>query len=78
MDWRERIDVDPEICHGKARVAGTRIPVSVVLDNLADGVSSDDILDNYPSLSEEDIRAAVAYAAELSREEILEIPGHSA
>lgn len=71
MEWREHIDVDSEICHGKAHIEGTRIPVSVILDNLAAGVSSDEMCDNYPSLTEEDVRASLAYAADLSREQIV-------
>ncbi len=62
MNWRERISVDPNICHGKACIKGTRIMVSVILDNLAAGVSIDDILSNYPSLSVLDIQAAIASA----------------
>ena len=63
MDWRERIEVDPEVCHGKACIKGTRIMVSVVLDNLAAGLSVDEILGSYPSLCGEDVQAAMAYAA---------------
>ena len=66
--WRERIAVDPGICHGKACIAGTRVMVSVVLDNLAAGASVQDILRSYPSLGEKDVQAAIAYAAELARE----------
>jgi len=68
MNWKERITVDPLVCHGKACIKGTRIPVSVILDNLAEGVREEEILKSYPSLKPEDIRAAIAYAAELSRE----------
>lgn len=67
-----------EICHGKAPIEGTRIPVSVILDNLAAGVSSDEIRDNYPSFTDVDIRASIAYAAELSREEIVDFPKRTA
>lgn len=73
MVWQDRITVDPQICHGKACIAGTRIMVSVVLDNLADGVSSDEILSSYSSLSPEDIAAAIAYAAELARERVVSL-----
>ena len=75
MDWRERITVDPETCHGKACIAGTRVMVSVVLDNIAAGVAEDDILSSYPSLTAEDIRAAIAYAAELAREQVVTTGG---
>jgi uncharacterized protein (DUF433 family) len=68
MDWRDRISVDPQVCHGKACIKGTRIMVSVILDNLADGQGVQEILRSYPSLAAEDIQAAIAYAAELSRE----------
>jgi uncharacterized protein (DUF433 family) len=46
MDWKRYITVDPNICHGQACVAGTRIPVSVVLDNLAAGISEQEILES--------------------------------
>ncbi len=71
MDWRERISVDPLICHGKACIKGTRIMVSVILDNLAAGLSHEEILKSYPSLTDEDIQAAISYAAELARERII-------
>ena len=71
MDWRKRITVDPSICHGKACIKGTRIMVSVVLDNLAEGLSPEDIIKSYPSLKIEDIRAAIAYAAELAHERVV-------
>jgi uncharacterized protein (DUF433 family) len=74
MDWRERITVDPAICHGKACITGTRIMVSIILDNLAAGVEEDRILQNYPSLALEDIKAAIGYAAELARERIVLVP----
>jgi uncharacterized protein (DUF433 family) len=68
MAWRERITVNPAICHGKACIRGSRIMVSVVVDNVAAGVSRDEILKSYPQLSNADIDAALAYAAELVRE----------
>ena len=71
MDLTERITVDPEICHGKACIKGTRIMVTVILDNLAAGVGRDEILASYPSLADDDIRASIAYAAELAKERIL-------
>ncbi len=66
--WRERISVDPMVCHGRACIKGTRVMVSVVLDNLAEGVARDEILGSYPSLKPADLDAALAYAAELARE----------
>jgi len=74
MNLLERISVDPRVCHGKACIRGTRIMVSVILDNLATGVSQEEILKSYPSLTPEDIQAAVAYAAELARERFVPIP----
>ena len=74
MNWRERITVDPLICHGKACIKGTRIMVSVILDNLAEGIGEKEILKSYPSLKPEDIKAAISYAAELSRERLVSVP----
>jgi uncharacterized protein (DUF433 family) len=71
MNWKDRITVDPLVCHGKACIKGTRIMVSVILDNLAEGVSEEEILKSYPSLAYDDIKAAIAYAAELSRERLV-------
>ena len=73
-DWRERITVDPLICHGETCIAGTRIPVSVVLDNIAVHVSLEELLKNYPTLTAEDVDAAISYAAELAREPTVPIP----
>ncbi len=74
MDWKRHITVDPNICHGQACVAGTRIPVSVVLDNLAAGASEQEILASYPRLSHESIQACIAYAADLAREQVIALP----
>lgn len=74
MDWRKYIAVDPMICHGQACIQGTRIPASVVLDNLASGLTPAEILKSYPTLSPEAIQATVAYAAELARERVLAMP----
>ena len=64
MIWKDRISVDPNICHGKVCIKGTRIMVSVILDNLAAGEPVDAILRSYPTLKAEDIQAALWYAAE--------------
>jgi len=74
VDWRKYITVDPNICHGQACFTGTRIMVSVVLDNLAAGASVDEILESYPSLTREAVLAAMSYAAELARERVLSMP----
>ncbi len=68
MDWRERITVEANVCHGRACISGTRVMVSVVLDNLAAGLGCDEILASYPTITREDIEAVLAYAAELARE----------
>jgi len=72
--WRDRISVNPAVCHGKACIRGTRIMVSVVLDNVAAGIPRSEILAGYPSLKPEDIDAALAYAAELVREGSIDLP----
>ena len=69
----ERISVDPNICFGKPCIRGTRIWVSLILDFLASGMSIKEILAEYPGLTEEDIRAAIAYGAEMSRERFVEV-----
>ncbi len=73
MNWRDYIETDPDICHGRTRIRGTRIMVSVILDNLAAGLSVDDILESYPSLDRDDIKAAIFYAADLARERTVSI-----
>ena len=60
-----RISIDPNICFGKPCIRGTRIWVSLLLDLLADGMSVEEVLAEYPHLAEEDIRAAIAYGAEI-------------
>lgn len=67
-DWRDRISVDPAVCHGKPCIRGTRIFISVILDNLAAGQTAEEILEAYPGLSAADVQAALAYAAELAHE----------
>jgi len=74
MKWSEHISVDPAICHGKACIKGTRVMVSVILDNLAAGASPEELRRSYPSVSDEAIRAAIAYAAELSHERVMAVP----
>ncbi len=74
MDWRLFITVDSSVCHGQACIKGTRIMVSVVLDNIAAGLSSDEIIKSYPSLTHEAIQASITYAAELARERVVTIP----
>ena len=74
MNWQDHIVVDPNVCHGKACIKGTRIMVSVILDNLAAGLSPGEVVDSYPSLNREAVQAAMTYAAELARERVVAIP----
>ena len=78
MNWRERITVDPVVCHGQACIKGTRIMVAVVLDNLAAGIGTGELLRSYPTLAAEDIQAALEYAAELARERTVHLPSGAA
>jgi uncharacterized protein (DUF433 family) len=78
MNWKNRITVDPLVCKGRACVQGSRIMVSVVLDNLAAGLSPEEIMLSYPPLTREDIQACMAYAAALAHEEILPLAGAGA
>jgi len=73
-NWKERISINPNVCHGKPCIKGTRIWVSLIVDNLAAGAGKDEILEAYPSLTKEDIQAALAFAAEMSRERYVDIP----
>jgi len=75
MNWKERFSTDPLVCKGRACVKGTRVMVSVVLDNLAAGLAPEEITRSYPPLTPEDIRACVAYAAALAHEEVLPLSG---
>lgn len=68
----DRIQLDPQIMLGKPVLRGTRVPVELILRKLSEGASESDLLDGYPGLTVEDIRAAIAYAADtIAHEEIL-------
>lgn len=71
IDWRQHLISNGDICHGQLCAAGTRVLVTSILDSLAEGASREEILKSYPSLRTEHIDAAVAYAADLAREESL-------
>lgn len=73
MDWKERISIDPNVCHGKPCIKGTRIMVWIIVDCLANGDSVDEVLAAYPSLTRDDVQAALAYAAEMTRERVLPV-----
>ena len=70
MNWHEYLSVDPNVCHGKACISGTRVMVTVVLDNLAAGLTVEEIAESYPSVSADAVRAALHYAAELAKERV--------
>lgn len=71
IDWKEHITVDPELHHGDPCITGTRIPVTMIVGSLADGMTAKEILGAYPQLSPADIQAALAYAADVMRQELL-------
>ena len=73
MNWRDHITVDPEICHGKACIAGTRVLATTVLDSLASGLDSEEITKSYPSVSREAVRAAISYAAALANDRVVSL-----
>lgn len=72
-DWRDRISIDPNVCHGKPCIKGTRIMIWIIVDYLANGDSVDEVLDAFPSLTREDVHAALAYAAEMTRERVIPV-----
>ena len=63
MNWRDRISIDPAIHHGKPCIKGTRVPVSVIVGSIAEGNSAEEIIDAWPQLTRDDIKAAVEFAA---------------
>jgi uncharacterized protein (DUF433 family) len=69
--WQDFFESKPNVCGGEVCAAGTRIPVTVILDSLAEGSTKEEILRSYPSLKPDHIDAALSYAAELAREERL-------
>ena len=75
MNWRDHITVDPEICHGRACITGTRVLVSVILDNVAAGLSPEEIVRSYPSITRASVRAAMYHDAELAKERVAALPG---
>jgi uncharacterized protein (DUF433 family) len=69
--WQNRVVVDPNIHHGEPCIKDTRIPVAIVIGSLADGMTPEEIRAAYPQLTSEDVRAALSYAADTMRQEIL-------
>lgn len=68
-----RLGVDPRVCAGKPCIRGTRIYIAIILDGLAEGLTPEQIIDHYPQLTPDDIHAALAYAAGLSRENVWKV-----
>ena len=73
MNWQDRITSDPNVCHGKPCIKGTRVMVSVVIDNLAAGETHEAIIQGY-HIEKEDIEAALRYAADLARDRVVSLP----
>lgn len=74
MDWCDHITVNSEVHHGKPCIKGTQVMVSVILDNLAAGQAVEEIITSYPPLNPDDVQATIAYAADLARERIVDMP----
>lgn len=70
-NWKDQIVIDPDLHHGDACIKGTRIPVTMIVGSLADGLTEEEILAAYPQLKTEHIQAALAYAADIMRDEFL-------
>jgi uncharacterized protein (DUF433 family) len=78
MSWRDRIVIDPAIHHGDPCIKGTRVPVSVIVGSIADGDTSEELLDAYPQLTADDIRAALKFAAEaVNNADFIPLPRNS-
>ena len=74
----DRISIDPNVCFGRPCIRGTRIWVSLILDFLASGETAEQILEAYPQLTADDVRAAIAYGAEVARERVIPVPSAAA
>jgi len=74
--WQDRIVIAPDLHHGEPCIRGTRIPVATIVGSLADGLTHDEIRQAYPQLTDEDIQATLAYAAEALRSEVFAPLGH--
>jgi uncharacterized protein (DUF433 family) len=71
INWQERIVIEPDLHHGDPCIKGTRIPIAMIVGSLADGMSQEEIRAAYPQLTPEDIQAALAYAADIVRHDLL-------
>ncbi len=73
FDWRSRVSINPNVCHGRPCIKGTRIWVSLIMDFLAGGSTVEEILQEYPQLSKEDVQACIGYGAEAARERFIHV-----
>ena len=73
FDWRGRVSINPNVCHGRPCINGTRIWVSLIMDFLADGSTVKEILQEYPQLSKEDVQACIGCGAEAAREQFIPV-----
>ena len=71
IDWQKHISIDKDIHHGEPCIKGTRVPVSVIVGSVADGMSAEEIVKEYPQLKRESVQAALAYAADALHQDIL-------
>jgi uncharacterized protein (DUF433 family) len=71
IDWKKYIFIDPNLDHGEPCIKGTRVPVSIIVGSIADGMTFDEVISEYPQITNEAVRAALAYAAEIIRQDIL-------
>ena len=74
MNWQDRLSVKPEVCRGQVCITGTRIMATVILDNLAEGITEAELLSSYPTLKSEDIRAVIRYASDLASGRVVTLP----
>lgn len=71
INWKEHIDIDPDLHHGDPCIKGTRVPVATIVGSLADGMTVDEIIAAYPQLTVIEVQAALAYAADIMRQDVL-------
>ena len=71
IHWQDYVSIDPEIHHGEPCITGTRVPVAIIIGSIADGMTTDEVIKEYPQLNHETVQAALAYAADVVRQEIL-------
>ncbi len=74
IQWKNYVTIDPEIHHGEPCIKGTRVPVAVIVGSMADGMTIDEVIKEYPQLGQEAVRAALSYAADVVRQDLLPPP----